>query len=95
MIRVGNIQYTFNPDETIYHRCSDMMIGGKPMKSGKKYKVAGWASMQRVEGKPVWEVFSGWLRAKKQVRVDKVDLPKLTSNMRQNHGIAFPDKYGL
>ena len=95
MIRVGNIQYTFNPDETIYHRCSDMMLGGKPMLPNKKYKVAGWASMQRVEGKPVWEVFSNWLRAQKHVRVDRMDLPRLTSNMRNNHGIAYPKKYLL
>ncbi len=95
MIRVGNIQYTFNPDETIYHRCSDMMLGGKPMLPNKKYKVAGWASMQQVEGKPVWEVFSNWLRAQKHVRVEKMDLPRLTSNMRTNHGIAYPKKYQL
>jgi sulfur-oxidizing protein SoxB len=95
MIRVGNIQYDFNPDEKIYHRCSNMRIGGQTMSASKKYKVAGWAAMQPVEGKPVWDIFSKWLQSKKNVRVDKVDLPVLNKDMANNHGIAFPKTYRL
>ncbi|MBU2840007.1 thiosulfohydrolase SoxB [Acidithiobacillus thiooxidans] len=95
MIRVGNIQYDFNPDEKIYHRCSNMRIGGQTMSASKKYKVAGWAAMQPVEGKPVWDIFSQWLQSKKKVRVDKVDLPVLNKDMANNHGIAFPKTYKL
>jgi len=95
MIRVGNIQYDFNPDEKIYHRISNLRIGGKPVSAGKKYKVAGWASMQKVEGKPVWELFSHWLQSKKHVEVKKLDLPVLNKDMQNNHGIAFPKEYKL
>lgn len=95
MIRVGNIQYDFDPDEKIYHRCSNMRVGGKSISSTKKYKVAGWASMKPVEGKPIWEVFAHWLQSKKQVRVDKLDLPVLNKDMASNHGIAFPKSYDL
>ncbi|MGC8466956.1 MAG: thiosulfohydrolase SoxB [Acidithiobacillus sp.] len=95
MIRVGNIQYDFNPDEKIYHRISNLRIGGKAVSAGKKYKVAGWASMQKVEGKPVWEIFSHWLQSKKHVEVKKLDLPVLNKDMRNNHGIAFPKEYKL
>ncbi|MHB1201846.1 MAG: thiosulfohydrolase SoxB [Acidithiobacillus sp.] len=96
MIRVGNIHYDFNPDEKIFHRCTNMQIGGKTMSATKKYKVAGWAATTApVEGKPVWEVFAHWLQSKKHVRVDKLDLPRLNSDMKTNHGIAFPKNYGL
>ena len=95
MIRVGNIQYDFNPDEKIYHRISNLRIGGKTVSATKKYKVAGWASMQKVEGKPVWEVFSHWLQSKKHVEVKKLDLPVLNKDMQNNHGIAFPKLYKL
>jgi sulfur-oxidizing protein SoxB len=95
MIRVGNIQYDFNPDEKIYHRISNLRIGGKAVSATKKYKVAGWASMQKVEGKPVWEIFSHWLQSKKHVEVKKLDLPVLNKDMQNNHGIAFPKAYKL
>ncbi|MBU2791037.1 thiosulfohydrolase SoxB [Acidithiobacillus caldus] len=95
MIRVGNIQYDFNPDEKIYHRISNLRIGGKAVSATKKHKVAGWASMQKVEGKPVWEIFSHWLQSKKHVEVKKLDLPVLNKDMQNNHGIAFPKAYKL
>ena len=98
MMRVGNIQYTFNPDALIYHRISNMHIGGKPvsLSSKKKYKMAGWAPVVApVEGKAVWDVFAHWLKDKKTVRVDKLELPRLTRNMENNHGIAEPKTYGL
>ena len=96
MIRAGNIQYAFDPDQPIFHRCSNMMVGGKPMSSSKKYKLAGWApTTAPVEGKPVWDVVANWLRSQKTVRVDKLDLPRLANDMKTNHGIAFPKEYGL
>ncbi len=95
MIRVGNIQYHFNPDEKIYHRISNLQIGGKLVQANKKYKVAGWAAMQPVEGKPVWEVFAAWLQHQKHVEVNKINLPILNADMGNNHGIAFPKSYGL
>ncbi len=95
MIRVGHIDYTFNPNETIGRRCSDIRINGKQMSRTKKYKIAGWAAMTRVEGKAVWDLVANYLRREKTVRVDRVDLPRLTRNMRGNHGIAFPGKYKI
>jgi len=95
MIRVGNIQYTFDPSETINKRISDLRVGGKLVHANKKYKVAGWAAMQKVEGTPVWDIFAKWLKDQKTVRVDHRDLPVLTKNMRGNPGIAFPKEYDL
>src|SRR5471030_633109 len=48
MVRVGGMQYRCDPTQSIGRRISNMMLGGKPIESGKKYKVAGWASV--VEG---------------------------------------------
>ncbi len=95
MIRVGNIQYAFNPDEKIQHRITNMRIGGKMVSATRKYKVAGWASMHKSEGKPVWEIFARWLENKKHVEVEKMDLPTLNGDMRSNRGIADPHPYGL
>lgn len=95
MIRVGNIRYTLNPEKTIGHRISELYIGGKPMSMKKKYKVAGWAAVSRpMEGTPVWDVFSKWLRSQKHVKVDKLDVPHLVG-VRNNPGIAYPSEYGL
>ena len=96
MIRVGNIQYVLDPEKTIGHRITELRVGGKPMSMTKKYKVAGWAAVSRpVEGKPVWDVFAEWLRGKKTVRVDKLDIPRLVGDMKSNPGIAYPRDYGL
>jgi sulfur-oxidizing protein SoxB len=58
--------------------------------------MAGWAPVAApVEGKDVWDVFAHWLKDKKTVRVGKLDLPRLTRNMENNHGIAYPKEYGL
>ncbi|MDD5519065.1 MAG: 5'-nucleotidase C-terminal domain-containing protein, partial [Candidatus Omnitrophica bacterium] len=95
MIRVGNIQYTMNPGETIDKRITDLRVGGKMVQANKRYKVAGWGAMQKVEGTPVWEIFAKWLRSKKTVSANPRDLPVLTKNMAGNPGIAFPKEYDL
>ena len=95
MIRVGGMSYTFDPSETIGRRCSEIKVNGKLISAQKKYKIAGWASMKQIEGKPVWDLVANYLRREKTIRIDHVDLPHLTSNMRGNYGIAFPEKYRL
>ncbi len=38
---------------------------GRPLEAGKSYKVAGWASVNEQQGKPVWDVFAKHLRSGK------------------------------
>jgi len=95
MIRVGNIQYTLNPNERIGHRCTDIAINNTMISPTKKYKIAGWGAMTPVKGKPVWDIVASYLRSQKSIRVDTVDRPRLTRDVRGNKGIAFPEKYGL
>jgi sulfur-oxidizing protein SoxB len=96
MVRVGNVAYTIDPAAGYPHYIRDLRIGGKPVEAGRKYKFAGWADVTApVEGEPVWEVYARWLRRRKRVRVDRLDLPRLTGDMKGNPGIADPAEYGI
>ena len=67
MVRVGGMQYSCNPNETMGKRIDDMRLNGKPIEADKKYKVAGWAPVSEeaktAGGKPVWEVAEQLLKA--------------------------------
>jgi sulfur-oxidizing protein SoxB len=78
MVRVGGLQYTLDLTQTHGRRIQDVTIKGKPLNAAKKYKVAGWASVQPIEpGKPVWDVVADYLRAAKTVRVGQPYIPRL------------------
>jgi sulfur-oxidizing protein SoxB len=88
MVRVGGMQYACDPTLTIGHRIGNMTLHGKPIEAGKKYKVAGWASVaEGVAGQPVWEVVAAYLRSKKVVRPPRLNLPQL-SGVGGNPGMA-------
>ncbi len=96
MVRVGNVQYVIDPAAGYPHYIRDLSIGGKPVEAQKKYKFAGWASVTApVEGEPVWEVYARWLKRRKRVKVERLDLPRLTGDMKGNPGIAYPRVYGI
>jgi S-sulfosulfanyl-L-cysteine sulfohydrolase len=56
MVRMGGISYTIDPAKPGGQRISDLRIGGKPMDPNRRYKATGWASMQEVDGPPVFDV---------------------------------------
>jgi len=88
MVRTGGIEYTIRPNETIGKRLSDFRINGKPMDANKKYKVAGWASVNEgVTGTPIWDVVADYLRTKKVIRGTKLYRPKIVG-MEGNPGLA-------
>jgi sulfur-oxidizing protein SoxB len=88
MVRTGGIQYSIRPNETIGKRLSDFQIRGKPMDPNKKYKVAGWASVNEgVTGTPIWDVVAQYLRDKKVIRNVKLYTPKIIG-MAGNPGIS-------
>ncbi|MEY2684605.1 MAG: thiosulfohydrolase SoxB, partial [Pseudomonadota bacterium] len=79
MVRVGGIQYTCDPKASIGKRINNLSLKGKPLDADKKYKVAGWASVQEgVQGTPIWDVVSGYLKDKKVIRQVQINQPKLT-----------------
>ncbi|MBI3546754.1 MAG: thiosulfohydrolase SoxB [Gammaproteobacteria bacterium] len=78
MVRVGGLQYTLDLTQTHGKRIQNVVVNGKPLQASKKYKVAGWASVQPIEpGKPVWDVVADYLRAKKTVHVGRPYTPQL------------------
>lgn len=88
MVRVGGLQYTCAPNETIGRRISNMTLRGKPLDPAKKYKVAGWAPVaEGASGEPVWEVVARYLRDRKTIPTPKLNLPKLVG-VKGNPGVA-------
>lgn len=78
MVRVGGLQYTMDITQKYAKRIQNIMVNGKPLDPGKKYKVAGWASVQPIEpGKPIWDVVADYLRANKTVHVGQPYTPRL------------------
>jgi S-sulfosulfanyl-L-cysteine sulfohydrolase len=66
MVRVGGFAYTCTPAESAGRRISDLKLdNGRALEAGKSYKVAGWASVNEQQGKPVWDVFANHLRSGK------------------------------
>jgi len=88
MVRVGGMQYSIAPNETMGKRISNLTLKGKPLDPDKKYKVAGWASVQEnVKGEPVWDLVAGYLRDKKVIKGVKVNTPRITG-MAGNPGLV-------
>ncbi len=86
MVRVGGLQYSCNPLETMGKRITDMRLNGKPIEATRQYKVAGWAPVAeeaRTAGnKPVWELVEQWLKARGGVvKARSVNMPKLTGGL--------------
>jgi sulfur-oxidizing protein SoxB len=66
MVRTGGLTYSCTPTEAVGRRISELRLdNGTPLDAAKRYKVAGWASVNAQAGKPVWEVFTSHLRARK------------------------------
>jgi sulfur-oxidizing protein SoxB len=74
MVRIGGMDYSCAPVETIGHRISDLMLdNGTALEPAKSYRVAGWASVNPREGKPVAEVVAAYLRSAKDARPKKLN----------------------
>ena len=66
MVRTGGLLYTCTPAESVGQRISDLKLeNGHKLEAGKRYKVAGWASVNEQTGAPVWDVVAKHLRSGK------------------------------
>ena len=88
MVRVGGLQFTFDPTEKMGSRVSELELDGKPLNSKKEYPVAGWASVQEnvPDNKPIWDVVAGYLKDKKTIGHVELNTPKL-KGVKDNMGI--------
>jgi S-sulfosulfanyl-L-cysteine sulfohydrolase len=88
MVRVAGMSYALDPYARIGGRIFDLRIAGRPMRAGKRYKVAGWAPVaEGVQGEPIWEVVARALRARKIVPPLQVNRPRLVG-VKDNPGLA-------
>jgi len=91
MVRVGGISYTCDLRQGIGKRINNMMLNGKTLDPGKKYKVAGWAPVaEGATGEPIWDIVTTYLRDKKAISPRKLNLPKLVG-VESNAGIDLID----
>ena len=88
MVRVGGMDYACAPAAPAGSRISDMTLDdGTALDAAKTYRVAGWASVNPQEGKPVSEVVAGYLRAQKTVKIRRVNRIAL-KGVDRNPGIG-------
>lgn len=89
MVRLGGMDYVLDPNADIGQRVSNMTLdNGEKIEAGKMYKVAGWATVNsQAPGRPVWDLVADYLRRQGQVKIRKLNLPKLV-NMDKNPGYA-------
>jgi sulfur-oxidizing protein SoxB len=74
MVRVGGMDYACEPDAPTGNRISDMRLeDGRAVEANKSYRVAGWASVNPQQGKPVSEIVGRYLRAQKTVKIKRVN----------------------
>jgi sulfur-oxidizing protein SoxB len=66
MVRIGGLSYACTPAESVGKRISELKLdSGRALEAGKRYKVAGWASVNEQSGAPVWDVVANHLRSGK------------------------------
>jgi sulfur-oxidizing protein SoxB len=89
MVRVGGLDYTIDPNQTIGKRITDMRLDdGTMIEADKNYTVAGWATVgEKAPGKPIWEVVAEYLRDEKVAKIKKLNTPKIVG-MDGNPGIS-------
>jgi S-sulfosulfanyl-L-cysteine sulfohydrolase len=88
MVRMGGMNYACAPAEKMGNRISDLTLdNGKPLEANKSYKVAGWASVNPQEGKPIWDVFAAYLRREKTAKPKKLNQVTL-KGVSNNPGIS-------
>jgi sulfur-oxidizing protein SoxB len=72
MVRLGGMNYACAPAESVGKRISNLRLdNGQPIEASKSYRVAGWASVNAQNGKPVWETVAAYLRDTKRIEQRK------------------------
>ncbi len=87
MVRVAGINYSLSPFSKFGSRVQNIEFKGRPLEANKIYKVAGWASVRRTEGEPIWDLVSRWLKSLNQSLTIKADQPTLIG-LADNLGIS-------
>jgi sulfur-oxidizing protein SoxB len=89
MVRTGGISYTIDPTKKFGQRITNITLTdtGKPMEATKKYKVAGWSTVNSVSpGEPIWDTVETYLKNVGHISNLKVDTPDIIG-VKGNPGI--------
>jgi sulfur-oxidizing protein SoxB len=88
MVRVGGLSFACTPGAKMGSRISDLRHRGEPLDANRRYKVAGWASVQeRPAGEPIWEVVATYLRDRRVIPQQRLNAPRL-EGVAGNAGLA-------
>ena len=88
MVRAGGLSYSCAPNATIGSRISDLRLaGGKTVGAGRRYRVAGWASVNERHGAPVWELVAKYLRSGRMLP-ERLGSGVTLSGVEGNPGVA-------
>ncbi len=91
MVRVGGLKYEINPTEKMGSRITYMELDGKPLDANKKYKVAGWASIKKLDkGTPIWDLVAKYLRDQKTIKKISLNEPKIIGKQSNPGWQAYP-----
>ena len=100
MVRVGGLDYTIDPTKKLFERITDARLdNGEKIEPDKKYKVAGWAVVNRTpEGRMIWDVIRDYILKtrddKNVLHLKKTNHPKLVG-VANNPGVAdYPGAVG-
>eukprot|EP01156_Anaeramoeba_ignava_P017761 Anaeramoba_ignava/a89975_2863.p1 GENE.a89975_2863~~a89975_2863.p1 ORF type:complete len:590 (-),score=-5.76 a89975_2863:689-2458(-) len=89
MVRTGGISYTIEPSKPFGERITNITLTdtGKLMEASKKYKVAGWSTVNSVSpGEPIWDTVETYLKNVGHISNLKVDTPDIIG-VKGNPGI--------
>jgi sulfur-oxidizing protein SoxB len=98
MVRVGGLDYTIEPAKPLGHRITNVMLdNGHVIEAATKYKVAGWATVNRTpEGRLMWDVVRDYILAKKDkdnvLRLPKINHPHLIGVSNDPGFADYPGK---
>ncbi len=100
MVRVGGLDYTIDPTKKLFERITDARLdNGDLILPDEKYKVAGWAVVNRTpDGRMIWDVIRDYILKTKDdkgvLHLKKTNHPKLLG-VANNPGVAdYPGAVG-
>ena len=100
MVRVGGLDFSIDPTKKLYSRITEPRLdSGELIEPGKKYKVAGWAVVNRTpDGRMIWDIIRDYILKNrgddKVLHLKKVNHPKLLG-VANNPGVAdYPGAVG-
>ena len=79
MVRAGGITYSCKPAARMGHRILDLRLDGAPIEAGRKYRVAGWASVHDTHPGPVpvWDIVTDHLQGIERIAPRRINAPVL------------------